>query len=174
MSNKSIFGIILAVIIIGVLVVGYFWMKPQATTIVPGTISTTPTNAPANPASGTGNGNTRPNQPNISKLLTSPPDAKATPAQLNAFSKEVAAIGVASESLDVTRCDPYPNVIIVKAGKAINFTNADSISHIIANGNLFSVVVPANGQITGSLNASAGILGYSCDGTLVGFFLVTP
>ena len=77
-------------------------MKPNPK---PTPASTTPSPAPA-PAKAA--------QADISKLLKNPPGAGASQDLLKAFSSEVASKGVETSTLDVTKCDVNPNVIIVK------------------------------------------------------------
>jgi plastocyanin len=120
---------------------------------------------------------TNPNLPpqvDITALLAKNPGAGATTEQLKEFSSKVSDLSKDATSIDMTSCNPNPQISRVKIGKPITFKNSDSVSHKVVNGNLvIDIAAKSNKAITPAF-PSLGIYGYTCDTKMAGIFLVVP
>lgn len=156
--------IIVAVVVVGVVV---FLNLPKGNQPV---VSVTPgTSGTANP---TVTPNPGPSLSVIVELMRSAPGANASESEKQAFSSRVASLGVESTMVDLRTCSPAPSIIRFKAGSRVTVKNSDSVSHTITHPIGLNVSVAARSEVSQSLNLSAGIYGYSCDGKLAGIFLV--
>ncbi|MCE9549080.1 hypothetical protein K8Q98_01640 [Candidatus Nomurabacteria bacterium] len=170
--------IIIVVLVVAILVLGFFIYKNQKSPIVLNTSENTSvnnTNATNNTNPTNSNVIVKPTVPAyVATLLASNPGSGATTEQLKEFSAKVFSYAVDASSIEVTHCVPNPAVARVFLNKPINFKNMDSIPHTLVNGDV-TMNIPANKTtaITPKF-AGPGIYGYSCDTAINGIFLVMP
>lgn len=176
--------IIIAVLVVGILVLGFFIYKVQQTPLVVGEpVVNNTVNSPSVPNENTpvstvpASNNTvvaTPAPSLVETLLAENPGGGATQEQLKAWSGKVSSYSVETSSIDVANCSPNPAIAKVTLKKPILFTNVDSVAHKLVNGNI-TIEVPAQGsKSVAPAFAGPGIYGYSCDTRITGIFLVMP
>lgn len=176
--------IMIVVLVLGILVLGFFIYRVQKAPLVVGepvintpvnNTNTPSTNTPINNVPGTNTPTvTTPAFSFAETLLNENPGANATQEQLKTWSAKVASYSVETSSVDVASCNPNPVVAKVTLKKPILFTNVDTVSHRLVNGDI-TIDVPAQGsKSVAPAFAGPGIYGYSCDTRITGIFLVMP
>ncbi|MFZ2522239.1 MAG: hypothetical protein WAX44_00030 [Minisyncoccia bacterium] len=175
-AQKTLIGLL----VLAVVIVGYFIYVDKSTDISAGESSTTQQNIAETGPRTTKNGtstnfeNNKGSMVNVEKLLTLNPGSNATTEQLKSFALSVSSYAIDTTSVDVTSCSPNPAVSRVTMKKNINFVNSDSVAHKLINGKI-TIEVPAKGskQVSPAF-PGPGIYGYSCDTKMAGIFLVMP
>lgn len=173
---EKILKILIGVVSIAILIVLYYIFSnkmPQGSIV--GTnqipqqgVKSSPTPSP------TSNTSKNVNSIDITALLALNPGAGATTEQMREFSAKVSGYSKDATSINVTSCEPDPQIARIKKGQPINFKNSDSSSHKIVNGKLV-IDVPANSnKAIIPAFPGLGIYGYTCDTKMAGIFLVVP
>jgi plastocyanin len=91
------------------------------------------------------------------------------------YSAAVSRASVDTQEIDVTSCAPNPPVAHVTLGKAVVFSNHDSVVRGLGYGDKLQIDVPAKSQQTVTPTfKSPGIYPYRCGQDFAGIFLVTP
>ena len=105
--------------------------------------------------------------------LPQPPGENASDEEGAAFFDAVAAMAVATETIEIdSSCELSPMVIKVEPGASLVLRNNDSLEHLVTTFVDQELRIP--GQDSGSVEAPSqeAIYGVTCDGAGVGFILV--
>lgn len=118
-----------------------------------------------------------PNFSNSSQKSQIPEDAKNAPlppplsvqgaspssTQIDSYIKDVDSKAFASDTLDITKCDPNPKVIKVTKGQEITIKNDDSVDHSVVITSTVKFPVPAGKTAKAKIDLNPGVYPLSCE-----------
>lgn len=163
--------VIISILVIAILGVGYLLYSGAVMPTSNPIVSNSPTPTPASPTPNTNNVQTVGSKASGQdfKVLSGGISSDASPDLVKIYSDKVAAVAVSSDVLDVSSCDPKPNIFRFELGKTVKIKNSDNVPHVLEFGPQNKIIklytAPANSVTEGVLAVTgAGIVGYRCDG----------